>query len=101
MSPAASWWIRKKKTMQSAQTDVMARLGRDLSVARRLRHMTVSQCAHAIGIAPATLRRIEQGKSRNARGETLLLILAWACSRGYRQFAGFSIEPAKPREAAQ
>jgi transcriptional regulator with XRE-family HTH domain len=55
--------------------------------------MTVVQLATAIGISESALRRIENGTSRNTRGETLLLILAWAFSRGIRSFAGFRIEP--------
>ena len=67
------------------------RLACSLKAARILRHMTVLQLAHQIGISESALRRIENGTSRNARGETLMQILDWASRRGYTEFAGFSI----------
>jgi transcriptional regulator with XRE-family HTH domain len=70
------------------------RLALDLREARQRRHLTVAQLAYAIGISESALRRLENGTSRNAHGETLCLILAWACTRGYSEFAGFRIRPA-------
>ena len=64
----------------------------DLRAARRRLHMTVPSMASQIGISASTLRRIENGTSRNTRGETCFAVMAWAASRGYREFGGFPIE---------
>ena len=75
-------------------------LQEDLKAARRLRHLTVLQLADQIGISESALRRIENGTSRNTRGETLLAILVWAGRRGLTEFAGFSITPERPNISA-
>jgi len=77
--------------MKAAAIDLLAR---DVREARVKRRMTVLQLAHQVGISESALRRIENGTSRNARGETLMLILDWASRRGFTEFAGFSIRRA-------
>lgn len=80
----------------SPERPAIDELARDVANARKLRRMTVPQCADAIGISASALRRIESGATRNPHGPTAFLILAWACSRGYRRFGGFKIEPTQP-----
>jgi transcriptional regulator with XRE-family HTH domain len=61
------------------------RLGVAMREARQARHMTVAQLATAIGISESACRRLEDGESKNCRGETLLAVLAWAESRRIRR----------------
>ena len=76
------------------QTDATKLLAADVSAARRRLHMTVAVMASQIGISESALRRIETGQSRTVHGSTAFAILAWAATRGYREFAGFTLERA-------
>jgi transcriptional regulator with XRE-family HTH domain len=77
-------------------TGTMLRLAQEVYAARTLRRMTIPQLADQIGISASALRRIENGKTKNAQGETLAAILVWAGRRGMKEFAGFTISPARP-----
>jgi transcriptional regulator with XRE-family HTH domain len=84
---------RETPQAKAEPSEVMKRLAAAIREARKMRHMTVLQMAHDIGISESALRRIENLTSHNTRGETYLLIMVWAGRRGYREFAGFSISP--------
>ena len=86
--------MRRAERAPEFAPEFMKRLAADVSEARKLRHMTTLQLADAIGISESALRRIENLTSHNTRGETWIAIMLWAASRGYREFAGFSIKTA-------
>ena len=80
--------------MTRPQTDATKLLAADVRAARKRLHMTVAVLASQIGISESALRRIENGTSQNTRGDTWLAIMLWAGTRGYREFAGFTLERA-------
>jgi transcriptional regulator with XRE-family HTH domain len=74
--------------------ELMDRLGREIRAARTEHKITVEDAAAGIGISASSLRRIENGTSRNCRGETLMQVLYWAHTKcGKSEFCGFSITP--------
>jgi transcriptional regulator with XRE-family HTH domain len=79
--------------MRYAAMTAAQRLGAAMKEARTQRHMSVLQLATAIGLSESATRALESGRSRNTRGETLFLVLAWAGTRGYRTFADWRITP--------
>ncbi len=77
--------------MKPADSDIMERLAREIKAARKKHRISVADAAVGIGISTLTLQRIENGKTRNGSGLTLMKILSWAGDLGYAEFAGFKI----------
>jgi hypothetical protein len=72
--------------------DFVAALGAAINAARIQHNLSIRRAAKGIGISEAALRRIENGTSRNCRGQTLMMILLWAHTKlGYTEFAGFNV----------
>lgn len=69
------------------------RLGIAMREARLARHMETRELAHSIGISESACRRLENGETRNCRGETFLAVIVWAGSRGMREFGDWRITP--------
>lgn len=75
-----------------SEENIVDRLGWEVRNARTKHKIRVEAAAEQIGISASTLRRIENGTSRNCQGMTLMQILYWAHTKlGYTEFCGFNI----------
>lgn len=69
--------IRKTKgsVVRPRTKDALAKLGRDIEFARRVRGITVEQMAQMAGISRATLHRLESGEGAGVSLNTLAMIM--------------------------